>query len=36
MDARHARRQQTNEPLMEIIQTKGSSDTILLKNSVFG
>lgn len=27
MDARHARRQQANEPVMEIIQTKGSSDT---------
>jgi hypothetical protein len=27
MDARHARRQQANEPLTEIIQTKGSSDT---------
>jgi hypothetical protein len=27
MDERHARRQQANEPLTEIIQTKGSSDT---------
>jgi hypothetical protein len=27
MDARYARRQQENEPLTEIIQTKGSSDT---------
>jgi hypothetical protein len=27
MDARYARRQQLNEPLTEIIQTKGSSDT---------
>ncbi len=27
MDARHAARQQANEPLAEIIQTKGSSDT---------
>ncbi len=27
MDARHAKRQNANEPLMEIIQTKGSSDT---------
>jgi hypothetical protein len=27
MDARHAARQQANEPLTEIIQTKGSSDT---------
>jgi hypothetical protein len=27
MDARHAARQQLNEPLTEIIQTKGSSDT---------
>lgn len=27
MDARYAKRQQANEPLMEIIQTKGSSDT---------
>jgi hypothetical protein len=26
MDARHAARQQANEPLMEIIQTKGQSD----------
>jgi hypothetical protein len=26
MDARHAERQQTNEPVMEIIQTKGQSD----------
>jgi len=27
MDARHAKRQNLNEPLMEIIQTKGQSDT---------
>jgi hypothetical protein len=27
MDERHARRQNANEPLMEIIQTKGQSDT---------
>jgi hypothetical protein len=27
MDARYAKRQQANEPLTEIIQTKGSSDT---------
>ncbi len=27
MDARHAARQAANEPVMEIIQTKGSSDT---------
>jgi hypothetical protein len=27
MDARHAKRQNANEPLMEIIQTKGQSDT---------
>ena len=27
MDARHAARQQANEPVMEIIQTKGSSET---------
>ena len=27
MDARYARRQQLNEPLFEMIQTKGSSDT---------
>ncbi len=27
MDARHAKRQQANEPLTEIIQTKGQSDT---------
>jgi hypothetical protein len=27
MDARHAARQQANEPVMEIIQTKGQSDT---------
>jgi len=27
MDARYARRQQANEPLTEMIQTKGSSDT---------
>ena len=27
MDARYAKRQNTNEPLMEIIQTKGQSDT---------